>query len=132
MLKRIFIYSLVLMLVACNGVGTRKKAEGLEKAIDEYVAALRWGRFDKAREYHLDKDGKSAEIDTSKLQYIKVTGHTFKKKTVNKEIDEASLQIEMQYYHEQYGTLKKLIIDQSWWFNEDAKSWFLSSEFPSF
>jgi hypothetical protein len=130
--KLIFIFTLVLMLAACNGVGTRKKADGLITAIDEYVAALRWGRFDRAKEYHLDKDGKQPEIDSSQLEYIRVTGHTVKKKTVNEAIDEATVQMEMQYYHNEYGTLKKIIINQQWWFQEEAKSWFLSSDFPKF
>jgi hypothetical protein len=120
------------MLAACNGVGSRKKAEGLEFAIDEYVAALRWGRFDKAVEYHVHKEDKPVNIDVSELEYIRVTGHTFKKKTINKEIDEAILQLELQYYHDQYGTLKKIIVDQTWWYQADAKSWFLDSEFPKF
>ena len=130
--KHIFIFTLIIILAACNGVGTRKKAEGLETAIDEYVAALRWGRFDNAIKYHVDKDKKNLEIDSSKLEHIKVTGHVFKKKTVNEEIDEATLQIEMQYYHKEYGTLKKIIVDQEWWFSEDTKNWFLSSDFPKF
>lgn len=130
--KQIIIFSLMIILSACNGVGTRKKAEGLETAIDEYVAALRWGRFDKAMEYHVNKDNINPEIDSSKLEHIKVTGHVFKKKTVNEEIDAATLQIEMQYYNKEYGTLKKIIIDQEWWFSEDVKSWFLSSDFPKF
>jgi hypothetical protein len=130
--KLIFLFTLVLMMTACNGVGTRQKADGLEKAIDEYVAALRWGRFDKAKEYHINKEGTRPEIDSSQLEYIRVTGHTVKKKTVNEEIDEATLQMEIQYYHNEYATLKKIIIDQVWWFQEDAKTWFLSSDFPEF
>ena len=120
------------MLAACNGVGTRKKADGLITAMDEYVAALRWGRFDSAKEYHMDKDGKPPEIDSSQLEYIRVTGHTVKKKTVNEAIDEATVQMEMQYYHNEYARLKKITVDQAWWYQGDAKSWFLSSDFPKF
>jgi hypothetical protein len=130
--KIIIILSLILMMTACNGVGTKKKAEGLETAIDEYVAALRWGRFDKALEYHFDKEDNSPDIDTSKLEYIKVTEHTFKKKVINDEIDEAALQLEVKYYHEEYGTVKKIIVDQVWWYKEETESWLISSEFPKF
>jgi len=130
--KIIIILSLILMMTACNGVGTKKKAEGLETAIDEYVAALRWGRFDKALEYHFDKEDNSPDIDTSKLEYIKVTEHTFKKKVINDEIDEAALQLEVKYYHEEYGIVKKIIVDQVWWYKEETESWLISSEFPKF
>lgn len=120
------------MLAACNGVGTRKKGDDLVTAMDEYVAALRWGRFDKAKEYHMQKDGERAEIDSSQLEYIRVTGHTIKKKTVNEALDEATVKMEIQYYHNEYGTLKKIVVDQVWWYQEDAKKWFLSSDFPKF
>jgi len=123
---------LALVLVACNGVSTKKKAVGLTTAMDEYIAALRWGRLDRAMEYHLRRDGTHPAIDSSQLEYIRVTGHHIKKKSVNEALDEATVQIEMQYYHNQYGTLKKIIFDQEWWYQEEAKSWFLSSDFPKF
>ncbi len=130
--KLILVFLLALTIVACNGAGTRKKAAGLQMAMDEYVAALRWGRFDKAKEYHIDKEGNRPEIESSQLEYIRVSGHKVKAKTVNEEIDEATMQFEMQYYHNEYATLKKIIVDQQWWFDEDAKAWFLSSDFPKF
>ena len=130
--KHILLLILVLLLAACNGVGTRKKGDGLVTAMDEYVAALRWGRFDKATEYHMDKNGEHAVIDTSQVEYIRVTGHTIKKKTVNEDLDEAAVKMEIQYYHNEYGTLKKIVIDQIWWYQEDARKWFLSSDFPKF
>jgi len=57
--------------------------------MDEYIAALRWGRFERAKEYHRNKDDTLPEIDTSNLEAIKVTGHTIKKKTINDDLDEA-------------------------------------------
>ncbi len=132
MLKQITLLTLVLMLAACNAAGTRTKADGLTTAMDEYVAALRWGRFDSAREYHMHKDGTRPDIDSSQLEYIRVTGHTIKKKTVNDALDEATVKMEIQYYHNEYGTLKKLVIDQQWWYSDEAKRWFLSSDFPKF
>ena len=52
--------------------------------MDEYIAALRWGRFERAKEYHRNKDDTLPEIDTSNLEAIKVTGQT-----INNDLDEA-------------------------------------------
>ena len=132
MSRLLLVSTLSFFLVACNSIGTRSKGEGLVNAVDEYVAALRWGRFEKAAEYHMSEDGSRPEIDASQGEYIRVTGHTMKKKEVNDTLDAAAVKIEMQYYHNEYGTLKKIIIDQEWWYQEDLKGWFLSTEFPKF
>lgn len=130
--KQIFILALALMLVACNGIGTRQKADGLKTSMEEYIAALRWGRFDSAKEYHMNEDETRPDIDTSELEYIKVTEHSVKKKTINDDMDEAIVEIKMEYYHNQYGTLKKITFGQVWWLHEKSKKWFLSSDFPKF
>ncbi len=130
--KIIFVLTLAITLVACNGMSTRAKGDGLMTAMDDYIAALRWGRFDKAKEYHLNKDGKRPEIDTSQLDHIRVTGEKFRKKTVNEALDEATVQVEVEYYNTDYGTLKKLMLNQVWWYQEETKSWYLSSDFPEF
>lgn len=132
-MKKLLILMLLLSgLLACNSVSTRSRGEGLVNTIDEYVAALRWGRFDRAAQYHMEKDGTHPDIDTSQLEYIRVTGHKMKNKTVNESIDEATVDLELQYYHNEYGTLKKTVVQQIWWYSEEAKGWFLSSEFPHF
>ena len=128
----LLIITLSLVLAACNSIGTRQKGEGLVNSMDEYVAALRWGRFDSAKQYHLEKDQSTPEIDSSQLDYIRVTGHTIKKKDINEELDEASVERKMQCYHNEYGTLKKILIKQNWWYSEDLKRWFISSDFPKF
>ena len=130
--KLTFVLTLIILLVACNGLGTREKSDGLKTAMDEYIAALRWGRFERAKEYHRNKDDTLPEIDTSNLEAIKVTGHTIKKKTINDDLDEAIIEVKMQYYHSDYGTVKKISFEQVWWLHEESKGWYLSSDFPEF
>lgn len=132
MSRRIILILLAVFIGACNSVGTRQKGDGLVTALDEYVAALRWGRFDSAREYHLKKDGTVPDIDTSQAEYIRVTGHTMKKKVISEDMDSAAVQIEMQYYHNEYGTLKKIVFDQGWWYEEASKRWLIHTDFPKF
>ncbi len=132
-MKKIILHIvLILLLAGCNSMGTKQKGEGLVNAMDEYIAALRWGRFDSAIGYHLEKDDTTPEIDSSTLEHIKVTEHKIKKKTISDSHDSATVEMEIQYYHNEYGTLKKISVKQEWWYHEDYKRWFLSSEFPKF
>ena len=128
----LLVSALCFFLLACNSASTRSKGEGLKDSLDEYVASLRWSRFEKAAEYHVNKDGSRPEIDASQGEYIRVTGHSMKKKEINEALDEARVRVELQYYHNEYGTLKKILVDQEWWYGEEQKRWFLSSEFPKF
>ena len=132
MRKVILHIALLSLLAACNSIGTKQKGEGLVNAMDEYEAALRWGRFESAMEYHLQEDETQPEIDSSQLEFIKVTGNKIKKKTINDDLDAATVEMVMQYYHKEYGTLKKITIVQEWWYHEELKRWFLSSDFPKF
>lgn len=128
----ILLVALCCLLPGCNSVSTRKAGETLVTTLDDYVAALRWGRFDQAAQYHRKRDKSRSEIDTSQVDYIRVTGHTMKKKTVNDAVDEAQVEVELQYYHNEYGTLKKTVIQQDWWYDQELKGWFLASDFPKF
>jgi len=132
MRKIVFIVTLAISLVACNSMSTRSKAEGLTTAMDDYSAALRWGLFDKAKEFHVKKDGERPEIDTSKLDHIRVTGEKIREKTVNEALDEATVKLEVEYYNTDYGKIKKLMLKQVWWYQEETKSWYLGSDFPDF
>ena len=130
--KLIIVVFLAIVLAACNGLGARQKGDGLVTAMDEYVAALRWGRFDSAKAYHLKEDGSQPQFDSAQLEYIRVTGHTVKKKTINETLDEAEVEMEMQYYNNEYGTLKKINVNLVWWYDGNSKRWYLGSDFPKF
>jgi hypothetical protein len=121
-----------LLLLACANQGEKQKAETLNDAINEYAYALRWGRIDDALTYHINDDGSRPDIDVSIMKFIRVTGFTIKQRTINPDQTEATVESELNYYHDQYGTLKSLEYIQLWLYMPDVKKWLLSSEFPKF
>jgi len=66
------------------------------------------------------------------METIRVTGFTITEKTLNEDVTEAVVKGELNYYRVDYGTLKKIDLNQTWWFEPDSKEWFLQSEFPQF
>ena len=121
------------LIVGCNGSsGVKKKGSALETAVEEYVAALRWGRYQNAYDYHIDEDGSKPAFPRDKLEEIRVTGHAIFEKTVNEELTEATVKGELQYYNTEYGTIKKTPLDQIWWYEPESKQWFLKGKMPSF
>lgn len=131
-LKLTVIFMIFLFLSGCSSSGEVKKLETLDDAIEEYAYALRWGRIDDALSYHINEDGIRPDIDVSNMKFIRVTGFNIKRRTMNPEQTEATVQSELNYYNDQYGTLKSLEYTQQWWYQPDSGKWLLNSEYPQF
>ena len=72
------------------------------------------------------------DINLEPMETIRVTGYHIKDKIINEDFTEASVSGELNYYHTEYGTLKKIPLSQKWWFEEESDRWFLESDFPTF
>lgn len=131
MFRKLIICCLFLLLVSC-GAADKKKVNDLNRAIDNYVAALRWSRIDDASRLHLDRDRNRPEIDTSAMEQVRVTGYKIKKKIISDDLNEASVTSELDYYKTEYGTLKQMTLEQEWWYDEESKRWYIESGFPTF
>jgi len=132
MFRKLFIVSLAVLLTACGAAETRHKLGNLDHAIDEYAYALRWQRIDDAVAFHKRKDGTKPNIDTSTMNNVRVTGFKIDKRILSDDMTSATVTGELDYYKEDVGTLHKLHFEQHWWYDEDAKHWYLSSDFPKF
>lgn len=120
-------------MTACGGnSAVRNQIETLDRSIEEYAYALRWQRKDDAVSYHLNRDGTRPKIDSSTMDVVRVTDFTIKDKTLDADMRGATVVGELNYYHSEYGTLKKIEYRQSWWYDEEAKKWFVDNEFPQF
>lgn len=126
------ILALVMILTACGDSGIRKTVQDLDFAINDYAYALRWSRSDDAIAYHVNQDGSRPDIDISVMNAIRVTGFTIKQKDLNDDITAATVSGELDYYHNEYGTLRKIDYQQSWWYEPESKKWYLESDFPEF
>ena len=132
MIKHLYIFILVVCLSACASTQTKNKVEGLEESVKNYNIALRWAEYLDAQKYHVSKDGAKQNIDLDYLKNIRITGYTIQSKVLNDDVTEALINTEINYYNVEYGTLKKLMNEQKWWYEPESKRWFVESEFPSF
>lgn len=131
MFRKILICFLIAGLAAC-GMAQKKKMNDLNRSVESYVAALRWSRTEDARGFHLDRDHNKPEIDTSAMDEIRVTGYKIRKRIVNEALNEATITADLDYYNEEYGTLKNMTLVQQWWYDPEAERWFIESDFPTF
>ena len=122
----------VILIAACANLSIKNQADKLKTTLDDYGAALRWGRYNYAYTFHIDQEGKQPLIDLNALENFSVTAFKPVDPVLNAEGTEATIPVEIDYYDEQYGTLKKFKYIQKWWFNAEAKRWLIASEFPQF
>lgn len=119
------------LLPGCTG-GNRKKLETLEEAIIHYAQALRWQRYQDAEEFQIDRQGKRHNIDEAALQHIRITGYVVRDRVVNEAVSEADVNVELEYFNDAEGTVRKTPFQQTWWYQEKSKRWFVEGELPKF
>ena len=127
----------VMLFSGCTSLGARDQAEKLERSVNAYGAALRWARHRDAIGLHVTRDLKYAEVDIEHLEKFAVTSFDVLSQTIipsseKDGVTEAIIVSEMSYFHKEQGTVRKLKLDQLWWYSTELKHWLIESDFPEF
>ena len=123
---------LITVLSGCSKYQMQKKFNNLDRSITSYEIALRWAQYQDAYSYHVYLDGTQPPVDISRLNEISVTGIDVIRKSIGENQDKAFTRIEIKYYNKSEGTVRKLSLEQKWWFNENNAQWYIDGEFPKF
>ncbi|MFB3101040.1 MAG: hypothetical protein ACE1ZM_06310, partial [Gammaproteobacteria bacterium] len=99
--------------------------------------ALRWARYREAISFHVTQEGKAAEVNVDYLDNFGVTSFEIISKVVVPSsekggINEAIIVAEISYFHKEQGTVRKLKLNQLWWYNPEIKRWLIETGFPEF
>ena len=128
----LYVLLLTLTIAACNSRNIRFRANSLEAAINGYSVAWRWSLYNDIEDFHRDRDGGQVQLDTGKLQAVRVTGYRVDEKVVNESVSEATIRGEIEYYNTSRGTLQKISFEHQWWYDPELKAWFNAGEIPRF
>lgn len=134
MMRIFYVLFLLLLLTAggCNNLNVKNQVSKLDTSLRHYGADLRWGRFNQAYQYHINRDGQQPPLDLERMENFSVTNFKPVDPVVNEEGTEAEIPVQIDYYDEQYGTLKKIKYTQHWWFNVENSRWYTESDYPAF
>jgi hypothetical protein len=119
------------LLAGCGAVN-KHRLEMLDQAIVRYAQALRWGRYEDAQEFHLTREGERRKIDKEALKHIRITGYIIQEKVMKEELLEADVSGVIDYFNDSRGTVRQVPLRQTWWFEPEAKRWFVTGELPEF
>jgi len=129
---KLVLLSLLAVLVSCNGVNIKHQVKTLDDAITEYNTGLRWGMFNNVDAYSKSSDGTQTPVDREAMENIRITGYEVLEKHINDDATEALVKGEINYYSNEYGTLRKIPFQQKWWYDTDSKHWFVEGPLPDF
>jgi len=127
----------VVLTAGCGALDARSQADKLEQSLTQYSAAIRWSRHREAIGFHVTRDGKFTEVNIDHLEKFGVTGFEYLSKRIvpNLDVDgvtEAIIVSEVSYFHKEQGTVRKLKLNQIWWYNKKIKRWLVETDFPEF
>lgn len=133
MLKhKIILLSLSLLLVSCNGVNIKQQVRTLDEAITEYNTSLRWGMYKNVDAYNKSADGISTPVNREAMKDIRITGYEVMEKHLNSDATEAIVKGQINYYNNEFGTLRKVPFEQKWWYDTESNHWFVEGAMPEF
>ena len=127
----------IVSISGCRTLSAKNQADKLERSVTYYASALRWGRLQDAVNYHVTREGKSTQVNLEYLKQFGVTSLDVISKTMipsaeKDGIVEADIVFEMSYFHKEQGTVRKLKLNQIWWYNAEIKHWLIETDFPEF
>ena len=118
------------ILSACASVDDSKKTITLDSATRQYERAIRWGEYEAA--VSLRRDSTVTHADMDHLKTIKVTGYEQVRQKDSADRSETVLEVKISYYNE-YTMKEVTFIDyQTWKYDPDRKSWYITSPMPAF
>lgn len=130
------IASLVLMLgvAGCNGAAAalKERALALQVTAETYRKLMRWSDFEAAAQYCKARDGESAPIDLAPYKDWKVAAYDVGDAALANDSTEAVFVAEVAFYNKDTRVAGTLRDTQRWWYDAQAKRWFLASPLPDF
>ena len=131
-LSKIILFIFIAILAACNNYQLKKRLNSLDDSITNYDVTLRWALYKDAYKYHVSPNGTQPPVNLDRLQEVSVTGLEITDKIINEDQTEALVKTVVSYFIKTEGNVRKLKLDQKWWYNESNKQWFIDGEFPKF
>lgn len=123
---------LIMMLSGCAHLTEQKKLEHLDAKQKLFMKALRWKSYDTAASVIRFENPARQLAPIDQLDNITVTSYDLIGSLANAEEGTAEAYVLFSYIQDTTGRVYKIKHTQHWWFDDEAKQWFLGSDMPDF
>lgn len=127
--KLTLLYLILLHLSGCQTLSEKNQANALEETLDRYEAMLRWGNVDQARLFGLTDASRTTSSRAKEIRVIHyevIQGPT--KVSENQAVQSAVI----QYVFKSSQTVRELVDQQIWQYDDESEAWSRQSPFPEF
>ena len=129
MLRLILLALLLWPLAGCQTLGERRQSELLVETLRKYEATLRWGAMQQAQSFasaDLGSFSPTGNKDLRILHYEVIQGPTQLSE------EKAVQAVLIQYVRESSQSVKELLDQQVWIYDEENETWTRQSPLPAF
>ena len=126
---------LSLSVLSLNGCASKQKQKTLntfDERIRLYGRLLRWKEYEGAVNMIRHQDESTVEVNLDEYKDLRVVDYEVKKVTMGDDLKTAVVEADISYYFETTNSVQNLRDTQSWWYIEDAETWFLDDDLPAF
>lgn len=131
----LFLLICAVSLTACNPIQRAQKRERLSQldtTTNTYRKLMRWGHFDQAAQYLKARDDSQTAPNLKDMARYKVTQFTVADQIVSDTQVDAKVSAVIEFYNVETGVATTLTDSQLWWYDKEAKRWYLGSPMVNF
>lgn len=114
------------LIAGCSGAARKMS---IEDTLRIYERSIRWSAFEEAQGFQKKIKKPLGQDD---LREIKVVSYTVKNQTIKDDFKRLNQTVEIQFYHEQQGTIKTITDKQTWIYDTETEIWQLDDDLPDF
>jgi len=122
----------LLNIQGCASTQKNKTLNDFDERSRLYGRLLRWREFEGAVAMIRHQDESSVEVNLEDYKDLRVTDYEIKRVVMGEDLKTAVVEADISYYFETINLVKQLRDTQSWWYAEEAETWFLDDDLPAF
>ena len=122
----------LLNLGGCASISDMNRMDAFDETVKTYEKMVFWSEFDAALAFREPRSDSGDHPDMNSLKKVRVTSYKVRRLKASADKSQVEQNVEIGYYRMDDVTVKTVIDQQVWVYNNDANRWFIRSELPAF
>jgi hypothetical protein len=131
-LKMLAAITILLTLAGCASLSDMNRMDAFDETVKTYEKMVFWSEFDAALAFKEPHEESVEQPDMNSLKKVRITSYKVKRLKASADKSEVQQFVEIGYYRMDDVTVKTIIDQQLWVYNNDAQRWFIRSDLPAF
>ena len=126
------VVAIATILAGCGAIEKKSRTAKLDRAVQGYAAAIRWGDIETVSGFLRPRKSDSPLPNLAMLRNIRVTSYQARVGASGPDADEARMVASFEYQKASSARLKSITQTALWWYDAETEGWFLDGSIPDF